>query len=1000
MLLLCIVLAYLYLCGRFKTHNFMESKAKDYCIRAAIALLLMMFTGISAWAQDPASIGSIQYNSTLGAYEINSVQNLNDLAVYVNGRGTYSTSGDETTAHSCEGLTFKQTANITYTGTNNYTPIGLFVNDDGFQGTFDGQGNTISGIDCTGDGVTGKEESLGLFGQNQGTVRNVTLSGCRFASANNENYSDNYGNKYAIYVGIGSIAGINYRTGSITGCTVTGGTVSRIRTANADGLETPIGGIVGDNNGSITDCTYSGSVSGTYSGSNISTGGCVFYIGGIAGENNGSITGCGSDAAVSCSAPNVSDPSLFVGGIAGLNNGMHGDATVSDSFFSGTLSGTGKTGGSTYSIYIGAFVGRSINSSIVTNNYYYGDYAATIGYEGGNGTLANLVRVYQLTGNSITATAPQGSGTTFKGESYFKADATVTLAPQAGYAITAASYNDGSEDHEITPDNGVYLFTMPANDITVSATTIQLSGTCGARENDDVNWAVTDTDDDGTYDKLTISGTGAMANYSSSNQPWAAFKSDITTAVIEDGVTGIGMRDFYQFTALTSVSIASSVTIIDPLAFGGCTNLATISGATGVTYVGSSAFTGTAWLDALYNAQSDGLTYVGHVAYLFEGTDTSVNLDAGTTQIYDNCFLGSRITSIIIPASVTTIGDHAFAHSDNLQKIYMLRSGSDISDITQLGQEAFLHCYSLTVIVPADAYDYYDFLLSSCGSELTPLTPGYTITCEEGITVTTDGPLVAKDEVVTLSHNDRADYAFNGYSVKDSKNCDVAVYEEDGVYTFRMPDANVTVSATWEPANKITVTANKVDSNYWTTFYCGEAGYCIDDEDATAYTATVNNSTVTLHLLGKVIPMGTAAIIIGKDNSISMNRDDFSPAEYSVNNDLHGVDVRTLKSTLGTGTFYVMGKKGADFGFFEYTADYMPARKAYLLVDDSPALTKGLRMIIEDDADGIDSLTPTLSKGEGAVYNLSGRRINSQFSILNSQLPKGLYIINGKKVLK
>ena len=958
-----------------------------------------MFTGISAWAQDPASIGSIQYNSTLGAYEINSVQNLNDLAVYVNGRGTYSTSGDETIAHSCEGLTFKQTADITYTGTNNYTPIGLYVNDDGFQGTFDGQGNTISGIYCTGDGLTGEEERLGLFGWNQGTVRNVTLSGCRFASANNEN--DTYGD--AITVCIGSIAGENDNTGTITGCTVTGCTVSRTRTADANSFETFIGGIAGDNTGNITDCTYSGSVSGTYSGSNISI--CTFRIGGIAGisENGGSITGCGSDAAVSCSAPNVSGPSLSVGGIAGANNGMHRDATVSDCFFSGTLSGTGKTDGSTSYIHIGAFVGKSINSSIVTNNYYYGDYTSTIGYEVGAVSHENLVRVYQLTGNGITATAPQGSGTTFKGVSYFKADATVTLAPQAGYAITAASYNDGSEDHDVSGKT----FQMPANDITVSATTIQLSGTCGARENDDVNWAVTDTDDDGTYDKLTISGTGAMANYSS-NQPWAAFKSDITTAVIEDGVTRIGIRDFYQFTALTSVSIASSVTIIDPLAFGGCTNLATISGATGVTYVGSSAFTGTAWLDALYYAQSDGLTYVGHVAYLFKGTATSVNLDAGTTQIYANCFLGSRITSIIIPASVTTIGDHAFAHSDNLQKIYMLRSGSDISDITQLGQEAFLHCYSLTVIVPADAYNYYDFLKSSYGSELTPLTPGYTITCEEGITVTTDGPLVAEYEVVTLSHNDRADYAFNGYSVKDSKNCDVAVEEEDGVYTFRMPDANVTVSATWEPANKITVTANKVDSNYWTTFYCGEAGYRIDDdEEATAYTATVDNSTVTLHLLGKVIPMGTAAIIIGKDNSISMNRDDYSTAEYSADNDLHGVDVRTLKSTLdntGTGTFYVMGKKGDDFGFFEYTADYMPARKAYLLINDGKAPTKELRMVIEEDADGLRPLSGS-PEGDRSVYDLSGRRVQVDSSMFNAQCSmfnrlRGIYIVNGKKIFK
>jgi Kef-type K+ transport system membrane component KefB/subtilisin family serine protease len=36
---------------------------------------------------------------------------------------------------------------------------------------------------------------------------------------------------------------------------------------------------------------------------------------------------------------------------------------------------------------------------------------------------------------------------------------------------------------------------------------------------------------------------------------------------------------------------------------------------------------------------------------------------------------------------------------------------------------------------------------------------------------------------------------------------------------------------------------------------------------------------------------------------------------------------------------------------------------------------------------------------EHSVYDLSGRRINSQFSILNSQLKKGIYIVNGKKLL-
>jgi hypothetical protein len=47
-----------------------------------------------------------------------------------------------------------------------------------------------------------------------------------------------------------------------------------------------------------------------------------------------------------------------------------------------------------------------------------------------------------------------------------------------------------------------------------------------------------------------------------------------------------------------------------------------------------------------------------------------------------------------------------------------------------------------------------------------------------------------------------------------------------------------------------------------------------------------------------------------------------------------------------------------------------------------------------------DDETSISEESENAVYDLSGRRINSQFSILNSQLPKGIYIVNGKKILR
>ena len=198
------------------------------------------------------------------------------------------------------------------------------------------------------------------------------------------------------------------------------------------------------------------------------------------------------------------------------------------------------------------------------------------------------------------------------------------------------------------------------------------------------------------------------------------------------------------------------------------------------------------------------------------------------------------------------------------------------------------------------------------------------------------------------------------------------------------------------PIEGIDLTANAHDGNYWTTFYCSDTNYKIDEgEDAWAYTAEYDavNSQLTLHKLGKVIPKGTAVIIVGADASIDMTALCNAVAEYSVGNDLHGVDVRTEKSTLGSGTFYVLGKQNDNFGFFQYTGDYMPARKAYLLVPGGNA-APGLTMVFGETT----SLTPNspgLSQGEGSDYwyTLSGTRLSAK------PTNPGLYIHGNKKVV-
>ena len=194
-----------------------------------------------------------------------------------------------------------------------------------------------------------------------------------------------------------------------------------------------------------------------------------------------------------------------------------------------------------------------------------------------------------------------------------------------------------------------------------------------------------------------------------------------------------------------------------------------------------------------------------------------------------------------------------------------------------------------------------------------------------------------------------------------------------------------------------TLTANAAEGNYWTTFYCGEAGYRIDDnENACAYTATygVANEvgTLTLHKLGKVVPADNAVVIVGEDNAVSMTKDDTSSATYNVDNDLRGVDDATAVSTLGTGTFYVLGNQNSHFGFHQYTGTTMAAGKAYLLVSGASAPARGFSIVF-DEADGIREVKG--GKDADAWHNLDGRRING------SPSAKGIYIHEGRKeVLK
>ena len=151
------------------------------------------------------------------------------------------------------------------------------------------------------------------------------------------------------------------------------------------------------------------------------------------------------------------------------------------------------------------------------------------------------------------------------------------------------------------------------------------SGTSG-----DVSWTLTS---DGV---MTISGTGAMADYNGYDYPWYSKSDYITSVVIEEGVTTIGKCAFFDCYNLASVSIPASVTSIGASAFSNC---------------GKTATTLTVTI-----ADGSALTTIGSGAF-------------GKT----------KLTSITLPASVTSIEDYAFYDCSNLATI-TLNSNPYITD--------------------------------------------------------------------------------------------------------------------------------------------------------------------------------------------------------------------------------------------------------------------------------------------------------------------------------
>ena len=184
--------------------------------------------------------------------------------------------------------------------------------------------------------------------------------------------------------------------------------------------------------------------------------------------------------------------------------------------------------------------------------------------------------------------------------------------------------------------------------VALAEDTPAMSGTCGASGNENnVKWELTDVDGDGKY-TLTISGTGAMADYLGwQKQPWKGYANQITRFVVEDGVTTIGQSATDGEDVIEEYVIGKDVATIK--AFGISTYAAkmfTLNGNTNFKVVDGVLFS------------EDGTTLLA-----YPGGRASVEeyaIPSTVTTILGGAFNGADMQRLLVPNSVKSIPNWSF----------------------------------------------------------------------------------------------------------------------------------------------------------------------------------------------------------------------------------------------------------------------------------------------------------------------------------------------------
>ena len=491
------------------------------------------------------------------------------------------------------------------------------------------------------------------------------------------------------------------------------------------------------------------------------------------------------------------------------------------------------------------------------------------------------------------------------------------------------------------------------------------------------------------------------------------------------GLTSIGNNAFYGCSGLTGISIPSSVTSIGIIAFSGCSGLTSIVIPGSVTSIGNYAFEGCSGLTTI-------TVEAGNPVYDSRNNCNAI-IEIATNELISGC------KNTVIPSSVTSIGSSAFSGCSGLTSV------SIPSSVTSIGWQAYSGCTGLTTITVDADNPVYDSR-NNCNAIIETATNGLIFGCKNttipssvtsigscafydcsgltGISIPNSVTSIGNDAFFyctrltsvsipssVTSIGDHAFYCCYGLTSVTCKSSTPlslgeSVFSNRRKATLYVPAGSKTAyeeASVWNEFKEIVPISTVTISKYGSGTYCSP--YALDFTNVSGMKAYVaagyNTTTNTAYMLSvKTAQPGEGLFIKGAPGDYTVPEIETSTDNYL--NLLVGTTNEVTVNTLsddGKYTNYVYGlNKDTDApAFYKYSdGSKCKAYKAYLQIPTSwlPTMSeaKTVNMVFDDEElTGIEEFRTEKDDDDVKIYDMQGRRVIKP--------GKGLYIVNGKKVV-